>query len=43
MLTPNEAHHKTGKLKKHWKWYWREKQELLQQSSENVKAVAPNG
>jgi len=26
MLTPNEAHHKTGRLKKHWKWYWREKQ-----------------
>jgi len=43
MLTPNEAHHKTGKLKKHWKWYWKEKQELLEQSSENVKAVAPNG
>jgi len=44
MLTPNEAHHKTGKLKKHWKWYWKEKQELLlQQASENVEAVAPNG
>ena len=26
MLTPSEAHHKTGKLKKHWKWYWKEKQ-----------------
>ncbi len=26
LLTPNQAHHKTGKLKKHWKWYWREAQ-----------------
>ncbi|MFT5801817.1 MAG: putative transposase [Nonlabens sp.] len=26
LLTPNKAHHKTGKLKKHWKWYWKEKQ-----------------
>jgi len=26
MLTPDKAHHKIGKLKKHWKWYWREKQ-----------------
>lgn len=25
LLTPNEGHHKTGQLKKHWKWYWREK------------------
>ncbi|MDA7502134.1 IS3 family transposase [Chitinophagales bacterium] len=24
MLTPNQAHTKSGKLKKHWKWYWRE-------------------
>jgi len=24
MLTPSKAHHKIGKLKKHWKWYWRE-------------------
>ena len=27
MLTPNEAHYKTGDLKKHWKWYWKENQE----------------
>lgn len=27
MLTPNEAHCKTGDLKKHWKWYWKENQE----------------
>lgn len=27
MLTPNEAHHQRGELKKHWKWYWKEKQE----------------
>jgi putative transposase len=26
MLTPSKAHHKTGKLKKHWVWYWRESQ-----------------
>ncbi len=26
LLTPSQAHHKTGKLKKHWKWYWRHKQ-----------------
>lgn len=26
LLTPSEAHHKTGKLKKHWTWYWRVKQ-----------------
>jgi transposase InsO family protein len=29
MLTPNEAHRKTGKLKMHWKWYWKEGQEAL--------------
>jgi len=23
MLTPNQAHHKIGKLKKHWTYYWR--------------------
>ena len=26
LLTPNQAHHKTGALKKHWKWYWKERQ-----------------
>ncbi len=26
LLTPSIAHHKRGKLKKHWKWYWKEKQ-----------------
>jgi len=31
MLTPKEAHHKTGDLKKHWKWYWKEKQEAVKQ------------
>lgn len=34
MLTPNEAHHKTGELKKHWKWYWKERQEALKLASE---------
>lgn len=24
LLTPSQAHHEEGKLKKHWKWYWRE-------------------
>ena len=24
LLTPNQAHHKTGRLKKHWRWYWKE-------------------
>jgi len=44
MLTPNEAHLKIGKLKKHWKWYWKEKQELLKlQEAENVNVAAPNG
>ena len=42
MLTPNEAHHKIGKLKKHWKWYWKEEQELIaKQASENPKKDAP--
>jgi transposase InsO family protein len=27
MLTPNEAHYRNGHLKKHWKWYWKERQE----------------
>ena len=31
MLTPNQAHFKTGELKKHWKYYWKER--LQQQSS----------
>ncbi len=31
MLTPNEAHYKTGDLKKHWKWYWKEKQDSKKQ------------
>ena len=26
MLTPDQAHHKIGKLKKHWIWYWKESQ-----------------
>jgi len=26
LLTPAHAHHRIGKLKKHWKWYWRESQ-----------------
>ena len=26
MLTPNQAHHKNGKLKKQWTWYWKENQ-----------------
>lgn len=26
LLTPQDAHHRIGKLKKHWKWYWKEKQ-----------------
>ncbi len=26
LLTPSQAHHRRGKLKKHWKWYWRENQ-----------------
>jgi len=30
MLTPNEAHLKTGELKKHWTWYWKEKQKVAQ-------------
>lgn len=28
LLTPNQAHHRRGKLKKHWKWYWRENQPI---------------
>ena len=28
LLTPNQAHHRIGRLKKHWKWYWRENQVL---------------
>jgi len=27
MLTPAEAHHKTGALKKHWKYYWKQQNE----------------
>ena len=44
MLTPNEAHLKTGKLKKRWRWYWKEEQELLEkQVIENAEVVAANG
>jgi len=25
-LTPNDAHHRVGRLKKHWKYYWKEGQ-----------------
>ncbi len=25
-LTPNDAHHRVGRLKKHWKYYWKERQ-----------------
>jgi len=32
MLTPDEAHEKQGPLKKHWRWYWREAQENLEQN-----------
>jgi transposase InsO family protein len=39
MLTPNEAHHKIGKLKKHWKWYWKEKQEQLRAEEEKSQPV----
>jgi len=43
MLTPNEAHHKKGELKKHWKWYWKEKQEAQKQlESEIEKGGIPN-
>ena len=28
LLTPTQAHHRVGRLNKHWKWYWREKQIL---------------
>lgn len=34
MLTPNQAHHRTGALKKHWKWYWKEKQEKALKKNE---------
>ena len=37
MLTPNQAHDRIGALKKHWKWYWKEKQE---QASEKNDALA---
>ena len=28
MMTPDQAYDRIGNLKKHWKWYWKEKQEL---------------
>ena len=28
MLTPEQAHSHSGKLKKHWKNYWQKKQEI---------------
>ncbi|MEE9372032.1 MAG: integrase core domain-containing protein [Saprospiraceae bacterium] len=31
MLIPIEAHYKIGELKKHWMWYWREKQDAKKQ------------
>lgn len=34
MLTPNQAHHHTGALKKHWKSYWKEKQEVAVEKKE---------
>lgn len=33
MLTPEKAHHRTGELKKHWKWYWKEKQATLKKEN----------
>lgn len=30
MLTPSEAHHKTGPLKKHWKYYWKQENQPLE-------------
>ncbi len=38
MLTPMEAHHKTGDLKKHWKWYWKEEQEAMKQLEVELEA-----
>jgi len=40
MLTPQEAHHKTGDLKKHWKWYWKEKQEAVKRLGVELEAEA---
>lgn len=44
MLTPNEAHHQVGKLKKHWRWYWKEQQilEKLKDSVELASAIPNN-
>ena len=30
MLTPSKAHQKVGELKKHWRWYWKEAQDKLE-------------
>ncbi len=38
MLTPNEAHHRKGELKKHWKWYWKEKQDAKKQLELEIKS-----
>lgn len=40
MLTPNEAHHRIGQLKKHWKWYWKEQQNPKKQDASEKKEVA---
>jgi len=34
MLTPNQAHNRIGELKKHWKWYWKEKQEQVREGND---------
>lgn len=40
MLPPNEAHLKTGKLKKHWRWYWKEEQ--LKELAETTSVISNN-
>jgi len=40
MMTPNEAYNKTGELKKHWKWYWKEKQEALKNAEPEAREAS---
>ena len=39
MLTPNAAHYQQGDLKKHWKRYWKEKQEARGEVEEETEGV----
>ena len=38
MMTPDQAYDRIGNLKKHWKWYWKEKRELQKLEMQETQA-----